>query len=132
MVSDLLRPGGTPWPQWASTLLVVRCARCMDWSVLKVARLNYRHLEYFWHVAREGGVTAASRVLHVSQPAISASGEPRERVEWSSVMQIRTWAWFVRKVHPGPRGSPLVLTLADLSVSATSATPPTLTRTQQI
>ena len=26
-----------------------------------MARLNYRHLEYFWHVAREGGVTAASR-----------------------------------------------------------------------
>ena len=34
-------------------------------------RLNYRHLEYFWHVAREGGVTAASKVLHVGQPAIS-------------------------------------------------------------
>ena len=37
-----------------------------------MARLNYRHLEYFWEVAREGGVTAASRVLHVGQPAISA------------------------------------------------------------
>ena len=35
-------------------------------------RLNYRHLEYFWHVVREGGVTAASEVLHVSQPSISA------------------------------------------------------------
>ena len=35
-------------------------------------RLNYRHLEYFWHVVREGGVTAASDVLHVSQPSISA------------------------------------------------------------
>jgi LysR family transcriptional regulator, transcriptional activator of nhaA len=35
-------------------------------------RLNYRHLEYFWHVAREGGVTAASQILHVGQPAISA------------------------------------------------------------
>lgn len=35
-------------------------------------RLNYRHLEYFWHVAREGGVTAAAEVLHVSQPSISA------------------------------------------------------------
>jgi LysR family transcriptional activator of nhaA len=37
-----------------------------------MARLNYRHLEYFWHVAREGGVTAASRVLHVGQPSISS------------------------------------------------------------
>ena len=35
-------------------------------------RLNYRHLEYFWHVVREGGVTAAAQVLHVSQPSISA------------------------------------------------------------
>jgi len=35
-------------------------------------RLNYRHLWYFWHVAREGGMTAASRVLHVSQPALSS------------------------------------------------------------
>lgn len=35
-------------------------------------RLNYRHLEYFWHVVREGGVTAAAEVLHVSQPSISA------------------------------------------------------------
>lgn len=35
-------------------------------------RLNYRHLEYFWHVAREGGVTAAGKILHVGQPAISA------------------------------------------------------------
>lgn len=35
-------------------------------------RFNYRHLWYFWHVAREGGMTAASHVLHVSQPALSA------------------------------------------------------------
>ena len=44
-----------------------------------MARLNYRHLEYFWHVAREGGVTAASRVLHVGQPAISAQIRKLER-----------------------------------------------------
>jgi len=42
-------------------------------------RLNYRHLEYFWQVAREGGVTAASRVLHVGQPAISAQIRKLER-----------------------------------------------------
>ncbi len=42
-------------------------------------RLNYRHLEYFWHVAREGGVTAASRVLFVGQPAISAQIRKLER-----------------------------------------------------
>ena len=44
-----------------------------------MARLNYRHLEYFWHVAREGGMTAASRVLHVGQPAISAQIRKLER-----------------------------------------------------
>jgi LysR family transcriptional activator of nhaA len=33
--------------------------------------LNYKHLHYFWTVAREGGVTAAAEKLHVSQPAIS-------------------------------------------------------------
>jgi len=44
-----------------------------------VPRLNYRHLEYFWHVAREGGVTAASRLLHVGQPAISAQIQKLER-----------------------------------------------------
>ena len=42
-------------------------------------RLNYRHLEYFWHVAREGGVTAASRIIHVGQPAISAQIRKLER-----------------------------------------------------
>ena len=50
-----------------------------NWSVLAVARLNYRHLEYFWHVAREGGVTAASRALHVGQPTISAQIRKLER-----------------------------------------------------
>ena len=44
-----------------------------------MARLNYRHLEYFWQVAREGGVTAASRVLHVGQPAISSQIRKLER-----------------------------------------------------
>jgi LysR family transcriptional activator of nhaA len=33
--------------------------------------LNYNHLYYFWMVAREGSIVAASRVLHVSQPTIS-------------------------------------------------------------
>lgn len=34
--------------------------------------INYKHLYYFFVVAREGGITRASELLHVSQPAISA------------------------------------------------------------
>lgn len=34
--------------------------------------LNYHHLLYFWTVAREGSLVAASRKLGVSQPSISA------------------------------------------------------------
>jgi LysR family transcriptional activator of nhaA len=37
-----------------------------------VEALNYHHLFYFWMVAREGSITAASRRLHVAQPTISA------------------------------------------------------------
>ena len=44
-----------------------------------MAKLNYRHLEYFWHVAREGGMTAASRILHVGQPSISTQIRKLER-----------------------------------------------------
>ncbi len=41
----------------------------MDW-------LNYHHLHYFWVVAREGSITRACEVLHLSQPTIS--GQIRE------------------------------------------------------
>lgn len=34
--------------------------------------LNYHHLLYFWTVAREGGLVAAGKVLHVSHPTLSA------------------------------------------------------------
>lgn len=35
-------------------------------------RLNFRHLHYFWVVAREGHLTRAASKLHVSQSAISS------------------------------------------------------------
>lgn len=35
-------------------------------------QLNYRHLLYFWTVAREGSIARACRKLHLTQPAISA------------------------------------------------------------
>lgn len=37
-----------------------------------VRPVNYRHLQYFWSVVREGGVTAAAEAMHVSQSAVSA------------------------------------------------------------
>ncbi|QOJ04893.1 MAG: LysR family transcriptional regulator [Planctomycetia bacterium] len=40
---------------------------------------NYHHLYYFWMVAREGSILAASRKLHVSQPTISAQIRMLER-----------------------------------------------------
>lgn len=42
-------------------------------------RVNFRHLHHFWRVAKEGGVSAAARVLHVSQPALSAQVRRLER-----------------------------------------------------
>ncbi len=36
-----------------------------------MAFLNYHHLRYFWAVAREGSVAAASRALNAAQPTIS-------------------------------------------------------------
>ena len=35
-------------------------------------RLNYRHLHYFWAVAKEGHLTRVAEQLHVSQSALSS------------------------------------------------------------
>jgi len=45
------------------------CADVLD-------RINYNHLHYFWVVAKEGSIAAASARLHVTQPTIS--GQLRE------------------------------------------------------
>ena len=44
-----------------------------------MTELNYNHLRYLWAVVREGGVSAASRALHVSQPTVSAQLRAFER-----------------------------------------------------
>lgn len=36
-----------------------------------MSRLNYHHLQYFWHVAKIGNLTKAAETLHVSQSALS-------------------------------------------------------------
>lgn len=42
-------------------------------------RLNYQHLYYFWVVAREGSIAAATRKLFLAQPTISAQIHALER-----------------------------------------------------
>ncbi len=37
-----------------------------------MAKLNYHHLNYFWHVAKIGNLTKTAEMLHVSQSALSA------------------------------------------------------------
>lgn len=34
-------------------------------------RINYQHLYYFWMVAKQGSVTAACEILHLTQPTVS-------------------------------------------------------------
>ncbi|MCL6503327.1 MAG: transcriptional activator NhaR [Pirellulales bacterium] len=41
--------------------------------------LNYRHLLYFWTVAREGSVSRAAESLHLSQPTVSGQLRRLER-----------------------------------------------------
>lgn len=41
--------------------------------------VNYRRLQYFRAVAREGSITAAAEVLHVSQPSISVQVQKLEK-----------------------------------------------------
>lgn len=37
-----------------------------------MSRLNYKHLHYFWVVAREGSISRASEILHVTPQTISS------------------------------------------------------------
>lgn len=37
-----------------------------------MARLNYHHLQYFWHVVKMGNLTKAADKLHISQSALSS------------------------------------------------------------
>jgi LysR family transcriptional activator of nhaA len=44
-----------------------------------LSRLNFAHLRYFWAVAREGSITAAAKLLNVTQPTISTQIAQLER-----------------------------------------------------
>ncbi|MEQ1854874.1 MAG: LysR family transcriptional regulator [Longimicrobiales bacterium] len=49
--------------------------------------INYRHLFYFWTVARLGSVASATKELHLSQPAISAQIRLLERSLGEKLLQ---------------------------------------------
>ena len=55
-------------------------SHAMDW-------LNYHHLRYFWVVAREGSISRASKLLHVSQPSISTQLRQLERMLGEKLLQ---------------------------------------------
>ncbi|MEZ6092205.1 MAG: transcriptional activator NhaR [Pirellulaceae bacterium] len=44
----------------------------LDW-------LNYHHLLYFWMVAKEGSITSAAELLHLSQPTLSTQIQKLEK-----------------------------------------------------
>lgn len=52
-----------------------------------MTQLNYKHLLYFWTVAREGSVTRACTMLHLTQPAISAQIHKLERALGEKLFQ---------------------------------------------
>ena len=54
-----------------------------------MAWLNYHHLLYFWTVAREGSITRAGAVLHLTQPAISAQLRTLERALGEKLFERR-------------------------------------------
>jgi LysR family transcriptional activator of nhaA len=41
--------------------------------------LNYHHLLYFWTVAKEGGISRASKKLHLAQPTLSSQIQKLEK-----------------------------------------------------
>ncbi len=41
--------------------------------------VNYHHLMYFWMVAKEGGITPAAELLHLSQPTLSSQIQKLEK-----------------------------------------------------
>jgi LysR family transcriptional regulator, transcriptional activator of nhaA len=49
--------------------------------------LNYHHLLYFWMVAREGSVSAASRRLRLAQPTVSAQVKQLEQAFGQPLLQ---------------------------------------------
>ena len=52
----------------------------MDW-------LNFHHLLYFWHVAREGSVVGAAKKLHLAQPTVTSQVRSLEKALGQKLFQ---------------------------------------------
>lgn len=51
--------------------------------------LNYHHLLYFWMVAKEGGITPAAELLHLSQPTLSTQIQKLEKAMGTKLFDRR-------------------------------------------
>lgn len=51
--------------------------------------LNYHHLLYFWMVAKEGGITPAADLLHLSQPTLSTQIQKLEKAMGTKLFDRR-------------------------------------------
>ena len=69
---------------------------------MKFSRLNYRHLYYFWMVAKEGHLTRVAEQVHVSQSALSAQIKQLEAqmghqlfTREGRALKLTEWGWKV-------------------------------------
>ncbi len=51
--------------------------------------LNYHHLFYFWHVAKEGTVSAAAQTLHLARPTVTAQVRALEKSVGQPLLERR-------------------------------------------
>ncbi len=57
--------------------------------------LNYHHLLYFWMVAKEGGITPAAELLHLSQPTLSTQIQKLEKSMGMKLFERKGRAMFL-------------------------------------
>jgi LysR family transcriptional activator of nhaA len=69
--------------------------------------VNYKHLHYFWAVAREGGIARASERLHLTPQTISGQLSLLEEY-----LGVRLFTWVGRNLELSETGR-LVLSYAD-------------------
>ena len=85
---------------------------------------NYRHLYYFWVVAKEGGIARAAERLDMAVQTISAQVRELEKALGVSLLRsegrnlVLTDAGVARVFHPGATREDIVGAIAALSAGA--------------